>query len=147
MRAAFKTLAGLAVCAALALVVSGCTSEQISFTLVVTADPNPVVGVADVAGRRWDYRVAITNPNPVGVFVDFYHTEITKTDSGYTQPLLVSKDSPQIIDQWIAPGGTFSYAADRKSNGNFSRGTERRIYHTRGDDGRFYSGEVVIELQ
>ena len=147
MRTACKTLARLVACAALIVLAAGCSSEQISFTLGVAASPNPVTGVADPAGKRWSYQIAITNPNAVGVHVDYYHTEITKTDTGYTQPLMVSDASPQVINQWIAPGGTLTYAADRISNGNFSRGTERRIYHTLGDDGKYYSGEVIIKLQ
>ena len=147
MRTLYKSLARLVVCAALVGLAAGCSSEQIAFTLVVSANPNPVTGVADPAGKRWSYQISITNPNAVGVHVDYYHTEITKTDTGYTQPLQVSDASPQVINQWIAPGGTLTYAADRISNGAFSRGTERRIYHTLGDDGKYYSGEVVIELQ
>jgi len=142
-RAAFKILTGLVLCSALA---AGCSSEQLLLSLGVVADPNPVTGVADPGGVRWDFRISITNPNPVGVVVEFYHAEISATDSGYVQSLQVVAPS-QISNQRIEPGATWSYEANRTSDGHFTRGRERRIYHTRGDDGAYYSGEVVIVLQ
>jgi hypothetical protein len=144
MRAAYRTLAGLVTCAAIAL--AGCSTEQVSLDLEVGAAPNPVAGVADGGGRRWDYRISIGNPNPVGVSVAYYHAEISGTDTGYEQPLQIVEES-QVIGRRIAPGATATYAANRSSGGNFSRGRERRIYHALGDDGKYYSGEVVIELR
>lgn len=144
MRAAHRILAGLLACAVLAL--AGCSTEQVSFDLEVSATPNPAAGVADGSARRWDYRITIDNPNSVGVAVAYYHAEIRGTDTGYEQPLQIVEES-QIIGQRVAPGATESYEANRSSGGNFSRGRERRIYHARGDDGKYYSGEVVIELQ
>jgi hypothetical protein len=146
MRTAFKALAGLVPCAVLAFALAGCSSEQRSLSLGVSASPNPVAGAADSGGRRWDYRVSIANPHPVAVVVESYHTEITGTDTGYVQPLQIVKES-EIIGQRIAPGATAAYAANRASGGNFTRGRERRIYHARGEDGNYYSGEVVIDLQ
>jgi hypothetical protein len=146
MRTVVTVLAGFAACAVLALAAAGCSTEQISLSLAVGATPNPVAGVADPGGRRWDYRVSIANPNPVGVRVEYYHTEITGTDTGFTQPLQSVTES-EIIGQWIAAGKTVSYPANLISNGSFTRGRERRLYHARGDDGRYYSGEVVVVLQ
>jgi hypothetical protein len=79
------------------------------------------------------------------VVVEYYHAEISATDTGYTQPLQIVEESP-VIGRRIEPGATVTYAANRASGGNFSRGRERRIYHARGDDGKYYSGEVVIDL-
>jgi hypothetical protein len=146
MRAAFKALVGLLPCTVLALALAGCSSEQLSFTLEVSASPNPVSGVADEGGRRWDYRVSIVNTSPVAVVVESYHTEVTATDTGYVQPLHIVKES-EIIGRRIEPGETSSYDANRASEGKFNQGRERRIYHARGEDGTYYSGEVVIELQ
>ncbi len=146
MRIAVKTLATLLACVACAVFTTGCSSEQLTFNLTVVATPNPVTGTADASGQRWDYEISITNPNTVGVYVDYYHAEVTGTDTGYTQALEIIKDSP-VIGEWIAAGGTFTYAANRSSGGSYTRGQERRIYHTLGDDGKYYSGEVVIELE
>jgi hypothetical protein len=149
MRTKPKLLAALALLSALAagsLGGAGCSTEQLTLTLGVSATPNPVTGVVDGATRLWEYRVSITNPHPVGVFVEYYHNSIAKTDTGYTQALQTEK-AFALAGQRIAPGATLTYLASRDSEGRFSRGTERRIYHTLGDDGKYYSGEVLITLQ
>ena len=146
MRSVLKTLAGLVPCAALALALAGCSSEELSLSLDVSASPNPVTGVAGDDGRRWDYRISIVNTSPVAVVVESYHTEVTATDTGYVQPLHIVEES-EIIGRRIEPGETSSYDANRASGGKFDQGRERRIYHARGEDGTYYSGEVVIELQ
>jgi len=149
MRTRPKVLAALALLAALAAAAigaGGCSTEQLTLTLGVSAAPNPVTGADGPSGRRWEYRISITNPNPVGVFVEYYHNSVTDTDTGFEQPLQVENDF-SLAGQRIAPGATLSYAAARDAEGRFSRGTERRIYHTLGDDGKYYSGEVLITLQ
>jgi len=52
-----------------------------------------------------------------------------------------------VLGKRIAPGGTLTFVAARRSQGQFSRGTERRIYHALGDDGKYYSGEVLVRLE
>jgi hypothetical protein len=146
MRTALKAPAALVSCAVLALALAGCSSEQISLSLEVSASPNPVTGVAEGNGRRWDYQISIVNTSPVAVVVESYHTEVTNTDTGYVQPWQLVEDS-EIVGRRIEPGATASYAANRASEGKFTRGREGRIYHTRSEDGKFYSGEVVIELR
>ena len=146
MRSALKTPAGLVPCAVLALVLAGCSSEEISLTLDVSASPNPVTGVAEDNGRRWDYQISIVNTSPVTVVVESYHTEVTATDTGYVQPLHIVEES-EIVGRRIEPGATAAYAANRASGGKFNTGRERRIYHARSEEGKYYSGDVVIELQ
>jgi hypothetical protein len=146
MRAVFKLRAGPLPVAVLAIALAGCSSEQLSLTLEVSASPNPVAGAAVDGGRRWDYQVSIVNSSPVAAVVESYHTEVTATDTGYVQPLQLVEVS-EIIGRRIEPGATATYAANRVSGGKFTRGRERRIYHARGEDGRYYSGDVVIELQ
>lgn len=124
----------------------GCSSEETAFTLAVAATPNPVAGSDSGAGRHWAFEIAITNTSPVGVHVESFHTEIGETDSGYETPLVLVKESG-IIGQYIGPGATLSYSASRDSDGLFSRGRERRIFHCLGSDGAYYSGEVTVELQ
>jgi len=149
MRRRPGTLAAIAALAAFAagiLAAAGCSSEQISLTMGVSAAPNPVAGTNGTGGRSWEYRISITNPHPAGVRVEYFHSGITGTDTGYEQPLLVEKEF-SAAGAWIAPGGTLTFPASRHSGGRFSRGTERRIYHTLGDDGKYYSGEVLISLE
>jgi hypothetical protein len=142
-----KAFATLAVWAALALALgAGCSSEQLTLTLEVTASPNPVAGVDSEGGRTWDFDISITNPLPVGVRIEYFHVQTMDTDTGYSSPLVVVEDSA-VIGQTIGPGATLSYRANRESGGKFTRGTERRLYHGRGEDGVYYSGEVVIELE
>jgi len=146
MRSVLKTLAGLVPCAVLALALAGCSSEELSLSLDVSASPNPVTGVAGDDGRRWDYRISIVNTSPVAVVVESYHTEVTDTDTGYVQPLHIVEES-EVIGQRIEPAATAVYAANRVSGGKFNTGRERRIYHARSEEGKYYSGDVVIELQ
>jgi hypothetical protein len=138
-------LAALALLAAAALG-GGCSSERTAYDLAVTAAPNPVASTPDGTGRRWDYAVTIANPLGTAVRVAYYHTGISGTDTGYTQGLLLVDDSP-IVGARIPPGGQVTYAGNRVSGGRFATGTERRVYHALGDDGNYYSGEVLIELR
>jgi hypothetical protein len=143
MRTRTRILAALA--AAVALGAAACSTEQLSLTLAVGAFPDRVAGAPDaVGGRSWEWQVAITNPEPVGIFLEYYHTGVT--DTGFEQPLQAVKNDP-VLGRRIAPGGTLSFVAARRSEGQFSRGTERRIYHALGDDGRYYSGEVRVRLE
>ena len=147
MRNGARGFLGLLVAGALtAVLAAGCSSEQYSFTLGVSATPNPVTGTEGADGKRWDFQVSITNTSGVGVHVENFHTGVTGTDSGYKLPLVLVKESG-IIGEYLRAGETLSYAANRESGGQYSRGRERRIYHCLGDDGVYYSGEVVIELQ
>jgi hypothetical protein len=142
------TLAAAAAGAALIVALAaGCSSEQSTRALNVTATPNPVTGTDDSSGRLWEFKIAIANPNPVGLHVENFHIELTNTDTGYAVPLVLVKEDSEVIGAYVASGGTLSYAASRESAGRFSRGRERRIYHALGDDGVYYSGEVLIDLQ
>jgi hypothetical protein len=136
----------LAAGALAAVLAAGCSSEDTSFTLGVTATPNPVAGTGAGIGRRWDFEVAITNTSAVGMHVENFHTGISGTDTGYDMPLVLVKESG-IIGEYVRSGATLRYSANRESDGYFARGRERRIYHCLGDDGVYYSGEVTIDLQ
>lgn len=140
----------LAACAVLACAVlaPGCSSESLELTLEVTATPNPATGTGAAADRRWDYEISIANPTAVGVRMENFHVEISDTDTGFELPLIQQdlKNVPE-AELWIASGGTLSYSASTESEGKFASGRERRIFHALGDDGVYYSGEVVISLQ
>lgn len=146
MRTGVTILAALVACVALAALAPGCTTEQLVLDLNVSASPNPAAGVDEPGGRRWDYQISITNPTAVGMTVKFYHTAVSRTDTGYSQQLQAVRESP-VIGFRIEPGVTLTYPATRSSGGNFARGRERRIFHAQGDDGKYYSGEVYVTLQ
>lgn len=141
----WNPLPALAGGVALLLAAVGCSNERTVYSLTVAASPNPAVASEDDGGRRWTYTITIQNPNAVGIVLEHYNHEITGTDSGYSQPLLGEEDWP-LSGVWVPPGQSRAYEASRFSEGLFSSGTERRIYHGRGDDGRYHSGEVVISL-
>jgi hypothetical protein len=146
MRTVLTSLTALVAAAALCVLTPACTSERLVLELAVSANPNPVAGADETGGRVWNYDISITNPTAVGVTVKFYHAAISGTDTGYAQPLQAVSESP-IVGFRIEPGVTLTYPASRSSVGNFARGRERRIFHTLGDDGKYYSGEVTIQLQ
>jgi len=152
MHRALRTLGGLAAGALLAVAgAAGCSSERSTLTLEVRVAPNPVTGVDAAGGRSWEFEVAITNPNAVGVYVENFHAEITDTDTGYEQPLVLEQSEVlagrPVSEKYIPAGGTLTYSAGRDSEGRFARAQERRIYNCIGADGVYYSGEVLIELQ
>lgn len=146
MRVLIAALAGLAACFALSALSPGCTSERLVLELVVRADPNPATGAPEPGGKRWDYQVSIINPTAAAVTVKFYHAALDDTDSGYEQQLQPVRDS-SIVGLRIDAGARLDYPANRSSEGRFARGRERRVYHAQGDDGKYYSGEVVIGLE
>jgi len=142
-----RTRLALAALAALLALGTSCSSERLVLDLTVAVAPNPVAGVNERGERRWSYTISIANSAPVGVFIESYHKEIRDTDTGYSQPLLLVRDA-EFLGRYIRSGEVFSFPVTERTVGaSFRRGTERRIYHTRGDDGRFYSGEVYIDLQ
>jgi len=137
----------LAACAALLLLVPACSSERLVLDLTVGVAPNPVAGAPEGGERSWTYTISIANSAPVGVFLESFHKEIKRTDTGFEQPLLLVRDA-EFLGRYIRPGEIFTFPVTERTVGrSFTRGIERRIYHTRGDDGRFYSGEVYIDLQ
>lgn len=131
--------------AALLLLAAGCSTEQTAFTLGVTAAPNPVTGQTVGGVRRWDYTIAIANPTPTAITVEGYFYEIADTDTGFTRTLRLVTDSTA-AGVTIPAGGSWSYAANDEWE-TFSTGNARRIYKALGDDGVYYTGEVVMQLR
>ena len=137
----------LGIAAALLLLGVACSTERIDLDLDVAAAPNPVPGVPDGAERTWRFTVAVANPTGVGVFLESMHREILDTDTGYASPLLPEANL-EVRGRYIPPGGTLSFEVSQRTLGApFRNATERRLYHARGDDGRFYSGEVFVRLE
>lgn len=148
MRSLGKTIARLGLAAALGLALApACSTERLILDLEVAVAPNPVVGVADGGERRWDFTLTVRNPNGVGVVLDSYHRSLEKTDTGYSFPLIIEEVKLAETEKYIPAGQAKSFATQLKSEGRYASGTMRRLYHARGDDGKYYSGEVFLELR
>ena len=120
----------------------GCDGDDDHEGLAVPVTPNPVTGVVQSEGKRWDFTVTITNLTQKQVTITGYYGEVLNTDTGCTNSREFHTNRPY-TGVTIAPGGVYSYEAGFVST-CFSTGENVRDYEGVTDDGETVIGNVRI---